>query len=154
MNSSSITAALSSQSAVAETQLVDSLIELSGKYSPAMLSPGDAFRSLKTFLPPYSSMMVSYEALIHVSPAYSGFSDRTGQLRSVLDFIGYPQIVQERLTCAYTFLEISEEEQSLLNMHNFFASRKSALCTITTNIMRNIGSFSFNFTRLYSHLEC
>ena len=139
---------LSKLSPEEESQMVRSLLVISGNYSQSLLAPKEAFRSLKSFLRSQNSMVVTYEALIH------GESQRYSVLRSVLEFTQYHNVLPERLRCAYTFLELMNVERKIALMHRFFAARKSLLCQVYNNVYRIIGPTSFNFTRLYSEENC
>ena len=132
-----------------ESRMVRSLVAISSNYSLDLLSPGNAFKSLKIYLRSHNAMVVTYEALIH-GESYQ----RTKALRSVLEFIEYNNVLPERLRCAYTFLELLNVERRIALMHGFFMARKSVLCQVYTNIYQIIRPTIFNFTRLYSEEHC
>eukprot|EP01036_Dinobryon_divergens_P026540 gene26540-35207_t len=139
---------LSNLSPEEESRMVRGLVAISSNYSVDLLSPGNAFRSLKIYLRSHNAMVVTYESLVH------GESQRTKVLRSVLEFIQYNNVLPERLRCSYTFLELLNVERRIALMHGFFIARRSVLCLVYTNIYKAIKPTSFNFTRLYSEEKC
>ena len=124
-------------------------------YSKIDLLAYDAFDKLNDVMTENNAIIISYESLINPNKALENtrFS-KLAALKTLLSFSSYPDIYEEKIKCAYNFVETGVVAKQLEEMNNFFLSDMSFICKINAVFKRVLQPNKFNFTRLYNEVTC
>lgn len=75
-------------------------------------------------------------------------------LREMLEFMKFEQIFNERVECAYKFMEVGNALQELQQMNSYFLSHHHLICEMNKIFNVVLSRNKFRFIRLYSEVDC
>jgi len=129
------------------------LLQLAMNYSVQDLQVSHAYERLHTYFRfnEANVLIISYESLI--DPIHQ---HRTTAFATLLRFLHFPSTFSERRACAHQFLESSQSVSEISKMHDFFLleENRNTLCEMNQLFMNVLYAREFNFTRLYTTLQC
>lgn len=124
-------------------------------YTKSDLLAYDALDKLNEVMIESNAIVISYESLINPNRALENtpFSKHAA-LKTLLSFSNYPDIYEEKIKCAYFFVETGVDTKQLEEMNNYFMSNVKLICRINEVFKRVFRPNKFNFTRLYNEVKC
>jgi hypothetical protein len=133
------------------------LFNISLTYTKEKLMDYGSFDNLNEIMPANSAIIVSYESLINPNSDLSQKNSpqsKENVLRDILTFAGFPEVYEEKLSCAFQFIEAGQAIKDLETMNQFYLSHRSVICQLNKQFNRILQPNKFNFTRLYSEIKC